>query len=446
MRVESPTNQQILESWQRNTIPIYHFSDPEMTGKPLDIEIPDGGSSVIEPWVRLLPQNLPRLVDEVLIGNPESSAIFFDYLHTMLRRFLSYKARDEAEDLAQAASLRISNVLPDFENRGERTFSQSFHSFCYAVARNSLFDFFDDQRRRPQTIELQDWTQKPEEEEVSEPQTKSWEDLEDSEYFNQQDEQSAPTWDMFWDRVTGLLPENQWQIVDRMKGEIPSLQIMKDLGITRLTYMRDIKDARQAIVDNLLSPAGLKTTDSLEFSQLSTDLLKEAARRGQLDAIKILGRWYITEPAFKMLLWKRDHPGGVLMYSVPHISNHPISIEREDQVRRLAAEGLTVDEMAAEIKKHPNVVKRALARLRKKGEKIKVTRPPTSQNIPKDYSLFDARVEALRNSGVKNEDIAYSLRVSIASVTRSIDRSLKTKKITKRKPGGDRKRLPIEIS
>jgi DNA-directed RNA polymerase specialized sigma24 family protein/transposase len=411
--------EKIMSRWRTNTEPIYRFSNPD--------EAYDSGE--VTPWVRLLPQNLPRLVDEVLIGDVQASGIFFDYWQERLTRFFSARTQEDYDDLAQMTLTRISNALPAFENRGEGTFSGQLHSYCYAVARSTYKRYIDARSRELRTSEF------PERERAG--------TLYEQDYDSAELEEGGANWEMFWGRVQDILPARQWQIVDQLRTGSQNIEVMRNLEMGLTEYRREIRDARQAIADHLLTPAGLKPIDSPEFSELSNDTLKNAARVGSMDGIKILDRWYTTDSAFSMLLWKRQRLAPVAETKVAR--RQPTNFNgagwetyqaHKLQVREMAAQGLTIDEMAVMLGRHFNVVKRTLARMRKEGEVIEVKRPITEQQQKKDYSEFDKQVKSLRDRGMKNEDVAVTLHTSITSVTRSVTRLQKQEELERRKPFG----------
>ncbi len=258
----------IMQRWKINTVPVYRFSDPEISGTRLIS--PESTQS--EPWLRLLPQNLPQLVDEVLLNDNEATNIFYTYWQQKLVRFFSSRAREDVDDLAQEALLRINHALPGFDNRGERTFSQNLNSYCYAVARYSFYDYLRTKRGQPRAHELTG---------------RERERTENVDYDeNSQQEGNSPTWDMFWEKVEPILPERQWQIVDQMRRNHGNVVIMRNLGLGNTVFRREAHQARGTITDQLLTPAGLKAINSPEFNAVSTDILKEASRRGKIDANK----------------------------------------------------------------------------------------------------------------------------------------------------------------
>lgn len=422
--------EEIMDTWRKKTIPIYRFSDPEMSGTPANIDQGETGSlrattgEEAETLTRLSPSNLPRLVDEVLLGNGEATAIFFNYWQRRLTSYFFSRNYREADDLAQLALVRMSQVLPDFENRGEGSFSQQLHSFCFAVARNAALKHLSNERTRIQTVEL-----------TGREQIKEDVNVQTSRPDNE-DEAKIAYWSKFWDKVKQILPDQQWQIVCQMRDGKQNIEVMRNLGLRAIAYMSEVRSARQALTDQILTPAGLKTIDSPEFNSLTTDAIKSAAEKGYIDGIKILGRWYITEESFKKLLWKRSRRAQqrhVLEQGT--IYESPLVKARKAEIRELVAQGLTVKEIASTIQRHPNIVKRTIADMRREGETIKVKRPGPPDN-KKDYSEFDEKVKTLRESGIKNEDIAIFLQVSVPSVTRSIDRLSKNGSIQLRPRGG----------
>lgn len=401
----------LMQRWKINTVPVYRFSDPEMSGTRLISPV----ATQPESWIRLLPQNLPQLIDEVLIGDNEATNIFYTYWQQKLVRFFLPKARADADDLAQEALLKINHALPVFENSGEGTFSRNLNNYCYAVARYSFYDYLRSRRKQPKAYEL-----------TGREKARTGAVVDDK----NQEEGNSPTWDMFWEKVEPILPERQWQIVDQMRRNYGNVVIMRNLGLGSTVFRHEAHAARQAITDQLLTPAGLKAINSPEFNAVNTDILKEASRRGRIDAIKILDRWYTTDRAYQTFVWQRSHP---ITDTTSTFRSHT-SETRKAEIRYLAELGLTTDEIATELNRHPNVVKRALAEMRRDGETVK-TRRPSSAN-KKDYNEFDKQVKQLRDSSMKNDDIALFLGVSLGSVTRSIDRSSKSGELVLRQPFG----------
>lgn len=406
---------EILGRWRGNTVPIYRFSDPEMSGTHIDPQILDKSKA----WVRLLPQNLPRLVDEVLLEEREAEETFYNYWQRRLVKFFSSRVPDEADDLTQDATLRIRNALPAFENNGGGTFSRNLHAYCFAIARYTFYDYLNNRRIQPRTRELTG--------------REYGHSGEVSNEGNLEQTGRSANWDIFWERVEQILPERQWQTVNQMRLGYGNVVIMKNLGVGGTVFRREAHNAKQTIDNQLLAPAGLKAINVPEFSVISTDVLKEAARRGKIDAIKILGRWYTTDTAFKTFLWQREHSSQVGDYIYPVFER--VSQTRVDQVRTLVAQGLTISEIAVNIQRHPSLVKRTLAQMRREGEVIKVKRPPQERGKV-DYTAFDEEVKILRQSGMENVDIAFFLEVSLGPVTRSIDRLSEKGELSLRKPFG----------
>src|SRR3989338_84947 len=426
------THQELLNRWTNNTVPIYRFSVPENSNTQVSEPIPDYDQEIIgatreesKKWIRLSPQNLPRLVDEVLIGNKDAASIFYEYWYKKLVRFFSPRSREDVEDLAQVGVIEISHALPGFENKGGGTFFQNLHKYCYTVARNKYYGYLRSRKRQPRTGQLTG--------------RERYFEQERSDYDDER-KKAPPTWEMFWEKAEKILPDQQWQIVLQMRNEYQNLEIMRNLGVLGpAAFREEVRSARQAIARHLLAPAGLKTINSPEFNSISRPLLKDAASRGKLEAIKILGLWYTTIEAFKLFLYQKEqHYRNAVprdIFAQPTFSESPYFKEFKKRVKKLTAEGLTIDEIAPEIERHPSLVKQALSQIRKEGEAIKTTRPP---NPRKDYTEFDNRVRDLRLAGMRNDDIALKLGVGIASVTRSVTRLTKSAKIPMRPRGGIR--------
>lgn len=417
---------EMMKRWKKNTVPIYKFSDPSSPYyagvKVADAtELIHGGTKEEHAvWQSLLPQNLPRLVDEVLIENNSAENIFFGYWQRRFIRFFSSHTDKDAEDLAQAAVAEVSGAIPRFENSGPRTFTQNLHSYCYAVARYTLYDYLNEEYKRPRTYELTGKEKEQSKVEEKEPEQTG----------------NAITWEMFWEKVKEVLPPRQWQIVDQIRTGSRNETVIRNLGLSRTSYRREIRTAKQTISDTLLVPAGLKAITDPEFRALSTDILKGACARGFMDAIKILGRWYTTEDAFNRYICRRNEQYNRLGQHIG--SETPLVQTRKILIKTLVAKGLTIDEMAAEIGRHRSVVQQTLAFIRKQ-EELKIARPQKSSISRRvDYSEFDEMVRMRRQLGMKNEDIAVDLDCSLAHVTRAIARLVNNGLITPRPHGGIR--------
>jgi RNA polymerase sigma-70 factor (ECF subfamily) len=73
-------------------------------------------------------------------GDNDAFNLIYSELFAPLFRYVYFRVsrREEAEDLAQAAFLKIWSALPDFEITGRG----QFISWCFAIARNLVIDFW----------------------------------------------------------------------------------------------------------------------------------------------------------------------------------------------------------------------------------------------------------------------------------------------------------------
>lgn len=73
-------------------------------------------------------------------GDNDAFNFIYSELFTPLFRYIYFRInnRQEAEDLTQAVFLKIWLALPDFEIKEKN----QFFSWCFAIARNSVIDFW----------------------------------------------------------------------------------------------------------------------------------------------------------------------------------------------------------------------------------------------------------------------------------------------------------------
>lgn len=408
------TNAEILARWQANTAPIYRHTEQLYGDSPPPI---DFGAELQQAMQEnegnafsrklITNEHLPLLVDATVVGDEAATILFYTYWERRLLTFFLNRDPQHAEDLTQLTLANIHSNLLFFEKRGDGSFVKSLHSFCFTIARNTSNDYFSHKAERIQTQQLIGIEQAPED--------TSEDDAEE------QEERTKKYWDAFKDKIQEIVTPDEWEVIRLSVDKKTNREIADSTGRTERNVNFIMTDARGKVEVQLLSPHGLQPLYTFVRPDLTIDTLQNAARRGNINAIKIMKRWYTTADEFNEFSEKRN-PQAV----VP--SKDVLSATRRfgNIVLNGINDGLPVAEIARQLERSESLVYQITAQLKREGLlSVETKYAGGRQQKKKDYSEFDSKVKALRDQGLKLDHIASELGVSYSSVSRSVDRLLR---------------------
>lgn len=270
-------------------------------------------------------------------------------------RLLGYFYRrlpQEAEDLAQNSIIRITASIDKFRGDSERPFSHQFTSWCFAIARNTLYTELAQMAKRnrsftPQNLDGDDrsfdetisdlyYHSHPYDAVSADPLPKEVDDEKLGQIdFNQ-------FLDNWFDRN---LTERQQYIVARRKAGKGNSEIADELGLYRSTIGKKVMKIKSKVETNLLRPARfrpLKEFRDEDVVGLSKKSLDSAVEHGKLKVIRVLGRLYTSlECIGEYLAERRDSLDKTQALSgLVYIGNYTSPVEyftllRNSQYRRL---------------------------------------------------------------------------------------------------------------
>ncbi len=99
-------------------------------------------------------------LDEALLGAPTGEewaiALLFRSIQPDLLRFLAYRARDDADDLASETWLAVARALPGFSGS-----LSEFRALVFTIARRRVVDHYRREGHRPRTVPLAEVNEPP---------------------------------------------------------------------------------------------------------------------------------------------------------------------------------------------------------------------------------------------------------------------------------------------
>lgn len=240
------------------------------------------------------PIDLPNVLGRVKAGDEAAATELYGYLQPKLHVFFARRLPTEAEDLTQVTITEVMAALPKFDpSTSRKDLASSFGGWTFTIARSALnmelrrvlgrgaTPFSDVMASRntdnPSSMSelINDRGVPDQRQNVEEEATR--ENIEDL----------VPA---FRDKLVEILSPGQLETVTlRMSGKSID-EIVEELGSTKRAVLNRMLRAREKIEDDLIYPAGFRQVADFQDGALS-----QAASKGRLEAVKLLGLWYTTD-------------------------------------------------------------------------------------------------------------------------------------------------------
>jgi len=226
--------------------------------------------------------DFPTLISQAKTGNEEAIETICNRLNPRLNRYFLSRLQgepEEAKDLAQKTLIKIILGLPNFDpTDGSGNYDQNFYSWFFTIAKNTWISRFRQSNSRSRQLKdgvLNDQVQSTQ-------------------------PHSVDLMHRLEEKLDELLPEQQSRVVRlKLQGK-KNREIATELDTTEGVVKVWMTHARKTIEEVLIFPTGFRRVCSFD------KICSRASKRGTLEAVQFLGRWYTTEEMVKRYASRRQ--------------------------------------------------------------------------------------------------------------------------------------------
>lgn len=243
-------------------------------------------------------------------GDQYAFAAIDEELRPRMERYFHSRLPEEADDLTQETIIRISRGLTRFSPRGERPYAQQFTLWSFAIAKTTLNEELRRMiRRREMFLTLPPDATRETEDNSDDVLSRlayrsnmlpSEESITEDELRGRQVSPADPNkgTDLLKGWFRENLTERQRLIVGQRLDDKKNGEIAASLGLSEALVDKEVLTVRRSLEKEVLFPAGFRhvyefVDDKVE--DLGRDQIETGVQRGQLEAVKILGKYY-TNP------------------------------------------------------------------------------------------------------------------------------------------------------